>query len=69
MESGEVWKLLADYYRDKPDDFPLSIGHRVVPFPDKPIGVFNVPEIQGVMMLTVGWVRQLATNGKYDAAQ
>ena len=60
MKNCEVFQLIANRYASKPDEFVLSIGHSERPFPDSPVGIYNLPEIQGYMSITLGQVREWA---------
>ena len=52
--------LLVSYCSDRADDFTVTIGHQVQPFPDQPITIYNLPEIQGDVSITVGTIRRWA---------
>ena len=60
MTAQEIFELLALKYADKPDDFRLSIGHMAAPNPDDPITIFNLPEFQAHMSITMAEVRAWA---------
>jgi len=56
----DVFALLSERYKDRPDDFRLSIGHVCIPFPERPVSVVNLPELQAYMSLEMRDIRRFA---------
>lgn len=49
----EYLKLILDKYKDKPDDFKLSLGHWE---PEE----FGIPAFRSYLSMTVGELRKIA---------
>lgn len=62
MSSKEIFRLVAERYKDESDDFALSLGHYAKPYPAKPIGIYNLPEFCGYLRLEMREIRALATD-------
>ena len=60
MKAQEFFQVLASCYLGQPDDLKISMGHTVIPFPELPIGLLNMPEIQARTFVTLGDVRRWA---------
>lgn len=58
MTSTQFWKLVADMYNGKPDDFRVSVGDQRLPDPNRCIGISNVPEIVAVVSIDLGTLRK-----------
>lgn len=60
MTAQDIFQLVAVRFSDKEDDFPLSLGYHYLPYPDRPIGIYNLPEFQGVVRMEMRDVRAWA---------
>lgn len=63
MTAQELIDLLAHQYRDKPDDYTVSVGHwsEPRPMPDGRGGWVSLPEFCADIKLTAGELRQMET--------
>lgn len=58
----ELVDLLANFYRDKPDDYVVSVGHwRDEEVPNFRGGVVTMPHLYADIRLTAGELRALAS--------
>lgn len=58
----ELVDVIAGVYRDKPDDFVVSVGHWVDrDYPDMRGGIVTLPDLVADIKLTAGELRALAT--------
>lgn len=60
ITAQDIFRMLAERYKERPDDFSLLIGHVALPFPELPVSIINLPEIQGFMSLEMRYVRKWA---------
>ena len=59
ITAADIFSLLAERYKGKPDDFKLSIGHYETPLPEQSLTIFNLPEFAGYISLTMREVRTI----------
>jgi len=67
LTAQETFAILAARLQDEPDDLRLSISKMVIPFPDKPLSIHNLPELQALMSISVGDVRRWAQKEQHNA--
>lgn len=62
MKAADLFRLVADRYKDRPADYVLSLGHHAMPQPDHPVSIYNLPEFQACVSLTMREVREWAAS-------
>jgi hypothetical protein len=60
MSAQELFRLVSNRYKDKPDDFVVSIGHHSLQDMTKPMGLWNQPEFVACLSITIREVRAFA---------
>jgi hypothetical protein len=63
MTAAEFCRTMVNaFYRDKPDDYRLSIGHWDTPEPDpQKMTIYTLPDFCADTSVTVGDLRRMAT--------
>lgn len=64
MSAKEIFELVAERYKDKPDDFVLSLGHHELMDKSKPMGMWNLPEFCAYLAISMREVRAFAAGVK-----
>ena len=65
MTGQSLFRLIAERYKAEPDDLVLSIGHYAKPYPERSLGMFNLPEFCAAVALSVGDIRELAAGREF----